>query len=130
MKGVIILRNKGFTFLELTLILALIVIVAAIGGPSLIKMLDSGRSDADEALLYQLNDATESYVTVSGLSLDSNAADFVFNDCKVGGNLDNDLMIAKLIENGFMISEPKINSKNMEFQWSTAHRKWIMASTD
>lgn len=130
MKGFMNLRSKGFTFLELTLVLALIVIVAAIGGPRLINMLQRGQIEADETLLYQLNDATESYVTVSGLNLDYNADDFVFNDCKVGGTLDNDLMINKLIENGFMISKPEINSRDKEFQWSIPHRKWIIATTD
>jgi len=118
------MRNKGFTLVELIAVIAIIVIVASIGAPAYFNSLRRKEMEADEMAAYQLTDSTESYALVTGRSLDSSSTDFVFSDCYVSGSLDSDLMIDKLMENGFLLSRPDVQSKNAELTWDTSTRKW------
>ena len=118
------MNNKGFTLIELVTVIFIMVILVSIGAPNFIDSLHKKELEADEIAVYQLNDSTESYALVMGSSLTYAASDFVFSDCKVDGELDTDLMIGKLLENGFLISAPEVQSKNAEFQWDTVAREW------
>ena len=118
------MNNKGFTMLELIATVAVLFIVAGIAAPSMISLLDHQSAEADEILAYQLNDATESYALVTGSSLDFNATDFVFSDCEVSGALSTDLMVAKLMENGYLMAKPDPNQSNVEFQWNKGSQEW------
>ncbi|MBN2880263.1 MAG: prepilin-type N-terminal cleavage/methylation domain-containing protein [Clostridia bacterium] len=118
------MRNKGFTLVELIAVIAIIVIVASIGAPAYFNSLHRKEMEADEMAAYQLTDSTESYALVTGRSLDSASSNFIFSDCYLSGSLDADLMMDKLMENGFLLSRPVIQSKNAEFIWDTSTRKW------
>lgn len=120
------MNNKGFTMIELVIVFFIILIIASIGTVNFLNTQRKQALKADEMAVYQLNDSTETYALVSGTSLEYADSDFVFNDCKVGGNLSVDLMIAKLMENGFLISEPQVQSKDAEFSWDSGADKWMV----
>ena len=118
------MNNRGFTLIELVTIIFIAMVVATIGAISLSSSLDRQELEADEMAAYSLTDSTESYALVSGTSLDYYASDFVFSDCESGGSLNADLMIGKLMENGFLISKPSAQTKNAEFQWDITAQEW------
>jgi len=118
------MRNKGFTLIELVIVIAVMVIVVSIGAPNYFNSLRRKELEADEMAAYQLTDSTETYAMVTGRSLDSSSTNFIFSDCYLSGSLDTDLMIGKLMENGFLLSPPVTQSKNAVFVWDTSTRKW------
>ncbi len=120
------MNKKGFTLIELIVVIAIMVVIVTIGAPNLFDTMKKKSMEADEITVFQLNDSTESYALVRGSSLDYNNANFVFKDCEVAGVLDADLMIGKLMENGFLISAPEVKSKNAEFMWDKVAMKWIV----
>jgi len=120
------LNKKGFTLIELVITISILMIVLGIAAPNFMGTLRKEQREADETLIYQLNDSTESYALVSGSTLNYADVNFVFNDCKVNGNVDYDLATAKLMENGFMISVPDANSKDASFAWDQARNEWYL----
>ena len=124
------MNKKGFTLIELIVVIAIMVIILSIGSPYFFNTIKKKALEADEMTAYQLTDSTESYALVRGSSLDYGDADFVFSDCEVAGVLDADLMIGKLMENGFLISAPDIKSKNAELIWDKTAKKWDVQFTE
>ena len=120
------MNKKGFTLIELIIVIAIIVIVVSIGAPNFFNTVTKKALEADEMTAFQLNDSTESYALVTGASMDYNSTNFVFSDCEVNGEYDADLMIGKLLENGFLISAPEVQSKNAVFMWDKVAREWIV----
>ena len=116
------MNNRGFTLIELIIVVAVLAVFGTIGTLNLTTTLDRQRLEADEISVFQLNDATESYALVSGSSLDDTSDDFVFKDC----SLDYNLMINRLMDNGFLVFSLEVESENAEFKWDTNAQEWIL----
>lgn len=117
-------KNKGFTLIEVLVVLIILGIVLTIGAPLFFRGLEGERLEADENAVMQLNDSTQSYALVSGTSLDDTSVNFVFGDCIVGEEFDESMMIDKLVQNGFMIAGMRTESEGVEFNWNTTTDQW------
>ena len=54
-------NKKGFTLIELIVVIAIMVVIVTIGAPNLFDTMKKKSMEADEITVFQLNDSTESY---------------------------------------------------------------------
>lgn len=123
-------NNKGFTLIELIVIILVMGILVGIGYPNYMKSLDRKEREADEMAIFQLNDCTETYAMIMGASLDFDDGNFVFIDCLVYDAdadetlLNADLMMNKLMENGYLIAPPSVKTTGAKFGWDADNQEW------
>jgi prepilin-type N-terminal cleavage/methylation domain-containing protein len=88
-------NNKGFSLLELLIVVAIILIIATIAIPSLLRSRQAANESAAVANLRTLNTAEVSYLSSSGGSygeisdlITAGYVDSTFNGVKAGYNFD------------------------------------------
>lgn len=93
-------NKKGFTLVELIIVLAVLGIIAAIAVPRFAKVQDQAKIDADIAAAKNIAKAAEMYLA------------------QVDGNLNTTISPSALVSNGYLDEVPKSqcnNHKNKNF---------------
>lgn len=108
-------KRKGFTVVELVVVLAVLVILAAVTLPILYNYTDKARIASDEYTVSILNKVTEVY---------SVQEEIFTGDVFEGIASDEDRM-QKLIEEKYLYEIPIPIKEDASFVWDIASQKWI-----
>ncbi len=107
---------KGFTLIEVIVIIALLAIMLVVAIPSYLGFLDSAKATADQATVRMLNNKTEIFKI-------NNSDNGSFNNIN---NSDDELM--NLLVNELYIDEvPVPQSKDVKFSWSFEQQTWFVS---
>jgi len=112
-------NQKGFTLLELIVVIAVIGILSAIAAPKLFGIVDRAKITADQATVRILNDITPLY-RVTKSSLDP------FKD----EEKSNEELIEVLVNSGYLTSYVEPQSKDATFTWLFDAEQWYLAFPD
>lgn len=110
-------NKKGFTLIELMVVLGILAIILALAIPSYKHLANKSKVSADQVSLGLLNKATDLYQTAKDLSLDE-----IFT----GATTDND-RLGQLRDQGFLSQIPRAQEKDKSFAWDATSHRWVMA---
>lgn len=113
------LKNKGFTLVELLVVISIIAILSAFLVPSLAKSLERSREATDIANLKILNDTSLVYKYEGNFSAD------LFE----GIDNDND-RIDKLVTEKYLDKAVQAQRKEYSFFWNVDNQKWNYLQID
>lgn len=107
--------KKGFTMIEMLIVLTVLLILSALIVPQVVNAIESSKVTADQANVRTLN-------TVTALYRSKDLESDPFND----ESISNTDLIEVLVTNGFLstIIEPK--SKDASFNWLINDKKWAL----
>lgn len=109
-------ENKGFTLVELLVVLALLASILAIGVPSYGRYLDASRLKADANSLTLLNKATYLY----GAQKSVPPGEDIFRDTNSKAE-----RFEALIEKDLIDKAPVPQTPANVFSWSVSHQRWV-----
>lgn len=110
-------RKKGFTLIELVLVLVIIAILAGIGIPVYFYIADQSLVSADTASLDYLNQVTAVYAANNGVS-----------GSAFSGDTTNDARMQTLIDAGYYSSAVTPQRSGTTFEWLTVSQMWRMTT--
>ncbi len=106
-------NNKGFTLIELIVVIAILGILTAIALPMLLGFVDQSKIVADQASVKNLNDVTPIFRTyVSG-------SDPFEDETK-----SNEELLQALVNAGYFASASKPQTKDASYSWSFDNQRW------
>ncbi len=111
--------NKGFTIIELIVVIAILAILAAIISPQAFEFIERGRIAADQTTVRTLNNLTALY-RITAPSSDP------FKDT----SKTNSELIAVLVDGGFLTSSVESQTKNTTFEWLIEDEQWYLMFED
>lgn len=106
--------NKGFTLLEIVIVVAVIAILIGIAVPVANSSLERVRYIADVAQLKSLNDATQAYAT-KHMIVDNDIFSEFYTDST---------RLQRLVDESYFQSAPKPMIDGEEFQWGIKAQRW------
>ena len=109
-------NQKGFSLIELILVIAILGILAAIAVPTYIGFADRAKTTADNVTLGFLNKATTLYVITKQVSQ---------GDIFEGFNTDEQRM-AELVDEGFLSNIAQPQHKGTRFVWLIEPQLWAI----
>lgn len=112
-------RNKGFTLVEIIVVIVIMAILAAILIPSLTRYIDMSREKSDLGQLGLLNRVTQAY------RIDASSADPFL----VETNNSDDLM-GILVADRFLSEPLEAKLPGAKFEWSLQDRQWGYLKAD
>jgi prepilin-type N-terminal cleavage/methylation domain-containing protein len=110
--------HKGFTLIEILVVLSLIAILAAVFLLQVSPMLDKTNKTADAASLIILDSATDLYKNFSNGVSSGDVFDGFTTDLE---------RLTALLEEGYIDKIPVPNVENSSFSWNITDQKWILA---
>lgn len=108
-------RRRGFTLVELLVVLAVLAIVLSVGLPRFSGLLLSAEDRANLASVDFLNEATDLYRLGAGLGPDEEVF-FGLND--------DGARMSRLLEAGFLDAQPLGQGEDASFYWSVPRQLW------
>ncbi len=112
-------NNKGFTLIELIVVIAILGILALIAIPQVLGLVNASRIAADQASISTLNSMTAIYRI-------SNPTPDFFKD----ETINNQELLDLLIENNYLVSMVEPQSKDAVFAWIVDEEKWYLMFAD
>lgn len=107
--------QKGFTLIELVIVIAVLGIIAAIAIPLSVGSIERGRTAADQASVRVLNGVTALYRA-------DRAADDPFLD-ETNSNAE---LLEVLTGSGYLAAPVKAQTKDAVFAWSLDQNQWLL----
>ena len=111
---------KGFTLMELIVVIAVLVILAAVTVPFVLNFITSSKTGADIANLRLLNDATQMYK--------STKPGYTAGDDLFTGIADDTQRMGLLVSQGVLNEEITTQSEGAEFLWNIDSQRWLYSA--
>ncbi|MGE4484136.1 MAG: leucine-rich repeat protein [Oscillospiraceae bacterium] len=111
-------QNKGFTLIELILVVAILGILIALSIPVFTNNIEKARTAADAATLRTLNYATRVF-EAGGPSPNP------FETAYTG----DDALMQTLVDSGFIADKVEPQQKDAAFSWNFDNKIWILSTT-
>ena len=110
-------KKRGFTLIELVVVLAVLAILAAIAIPILVPVVARAQAAADTASVRALNEATAAYRTIHN---------------KIPGDVfegigSDEARIQVLIDEKLLEEKPKPKEIGAAFTWSVDNQVWVLS---
>lgn len=119
MKKSIFKDKRGFTLIELIVVIAILGIISSISVPKFVGFIQSAKISADQATVVTLNKATDILrMTLSGY------------DSFLDKGKDSQYLMKKLLTDGYLSSEPEPQSKDADFHWNFDKETWSLMFKD
>ncbi len=112
-------NQKGFTLIELVIVMAILVVLAAIAIPRTVWSIERGRITADQASVRTLNSVTALY------RIDMVSADPFEDESKT-----NEELLEVLIDGGYLTSSVEPQIKVATFEWCFDRKQWLLMMED
>ena len=113
-------QHKGFTLIELIIVIAILSILAAIAVPSLTGMTQRAKMSADLVVLSSLHKSTQVYMYIE---------DITQGDIFEGIDTNED-RIEHLKISGYLAGETEPKARGASFEWSIDRQVWLYNNTD
>jgi prepilin-type N-terminal cleavage/methylation domain-containing protein len=107
--------RRGFTLIELIVVIAVLSILAGVGIPAFLILTERAKVAADEATLKILNDSTLVYAAIENIRT---------SDIFAGINED-DARIEELVDAGILDKPAVPQKKDAEFNWHVEYQRWL-----
>jgi len=114
------LKDKGFTLIELIVVIAILAIMSALAVPRIASLAESAKLSADKASLRILNNTTTIYRIAEGVESDD-----VFE-----GLGSDDQRIALLVDNNYLSATPLPQQEDAGFMWNVDGQIWRLNVSD
>ena len=112
-------NEKGFTLLELIIVIAILTTLATVAIPIYTDVLESSRAEADKVSLVTLNQSSVAYAMIN---------DIPTPDVDIFEGIGTDeARIHKLIDEKFLLMAPVAQQKDAEFNWEVDAQKWVIS---
>lgn len=110
--------KRGFTLIEIVLVISIAVILAAIFMPNVFRYLSTAKTASDVVEVSRLNTATELYA-----SIDNKSASDVF-----AGTSSDTERLSVLVSNGYLTSIPVPMQSGASFHYDSAAGAWTLST--
>jgi len=110
-------NKKGFTLIELIVVIAIVGVLAAVAVPSYIAYIDKSRAAADSYTLGELNEATRVYYAEAPSP----------NPFELSSSTNATLMQA-LVGKGFFTEAPVPKQADVAFTWDFNSKVWLLSA--
>lgn len=107
-------HGKGFTLIELIVVVGILVSLIGIAVPKLSGAMEKTRVSADKATLRTLNHVTNMY----------KAGETIFDEDVFAGIDENEDRILSLVDKGYLLKEIRPQGKNASFNWNISEQIW------
>lgn len=108
-------RNKGFTLIELIIVMAVLVILAMISITSFLDFTTSAKESIDLNNLHELNSMTSLYRLSEKITSDD-----VFD-----GLMTDDARMQALVDTGLMVKIIEAQQEDFSFEWDPNQQIWL-----
>ena len=112
-------KHRGFTLVELIVVIAILAILAGILVPSILGFIESARLTADKSAVKVLN-------TVTPLFRHFVETADPFED----NNNDSDTLMQKLVDDRYILEAAAPQTKNAQFAWDFSKQVWLLFIDD
>ena len=112
-------KKRGFTLIEVIVVIAMLAVLAAIAVPRLMVVVERSQEAADIGTAKVLTDATAAYCAQRGTPMD---------EAFTGVSTDA-ARIQVLIDDGLIQEIPSPQQKGASFTWSADSAVWVVASS-
>ena len=109
------LNNKGFTLIELIIVIAILGVLAAVLIPNYIGYIEKAKIGVDNANLVVLNEDTAIYKDIKGITT-ADVFDSITTDAA---------RMQKLVSEGCLAAMVSTQQKNATFVWDIPSQKWV-----
>jgi prepilin-type N-terminal cleavage/methylation domain-containing protein len=116
-------RSKGFTFVEIIVVLVILAILAAVFIPSLVRYIDMSKEKSDLGTLGMLNRVTTAYRTEAYQN--DTVADPFLDEENDSVELMNELVSESFLSERLVPLLPKA-----KFEWSLLYKQWTYVKAD
>lgn len=108
-------RKKGFTLIELIIVVLVLSILAAVAVPVMANAGEKARYNADMANIRTLNLVTAAHRMTAG-----------GQDVFLDEDMTSHDLLGHLVAQGYLDSEPLAQTKNAEFAWDLPLKRWVL----